>query len=175
MNAQEEEVPPPPPDYDAPYEQPAVQPPPAYQQPPPQQAYPAPRDWRPGDPVPPGYQEVSEPRRGLIVGGSLVFGIPYLTSLLVGVIAIDLGGANLWPMLLPVVGPFIQLAIPPDTFNALLVLDGVLQVGGVAMFIAGFAAPVQRLVKLRYGSLEVMPVPLFSAHSGTGLGFAGAF
>lgn len=131
-------------------------------------------DWKPGEPIPQGYHSVSKPRTGLIVGGAVTFGVPYLISLLAGAIAIDTGSTNFWGLCVPVVGPFIQAGfVSSATEKVFFALDGLAQVAGVAMFIAGFAAPITYLQRDHY--TWVAPVPVFTRGGGAGVGLAGGF
>jgi len=78
-----------------------------------------------------------------------MFGIPYLFSVLGALICdgIRSGGSTCdsngsW-FYVPVLGPFVAAASIPRLESSavgLFVLDGLLQAGGVAMFIAGLAA-----------------------------------
>lgn len=130
-------------------------------------------DWKPGEPIPEGYHSVSKPRVGLIVGGAVTFGVPYFISLLAGAIAIDTGSPNFWPILIPVVGPFIQAGfVSSATEKLFFALDGLAQVAGVAMFIAGFAAPITYLQRDR--TAWIAPVPVIT-RGGAGVGLAGGF
>jgi hypothetical protein len=107
--------------------------------------------------VQPGYGEAgyvqpyrpvrARPRgRGMIVGGVLSFTIPYVFSVFAGVLMLSsyyaetqqVGAA----LMVPGVGPFIGAGIratsmfPPTAFEiAVLIVDGVLQSGGIALTI----------------------------------------
>ena len=101
-------------------------------------------------------QYPTEPRWPLVGGGAGLFLASY------GILAFDavsiLSSSNGFsaPWLIPVAGPFIALATTSwcgTPFGcefadyagfALLVLDGLAQIGGVAMFVAGFAYPRRR-------------------------------
>lgn len=131
-------------------------------------------DWKPGDAIPEGYHSVSKPRVGLIVGGAVTFGVPYFISLLAGAIAIDTGRPDFWGLCVPVVGPFIQAGFSYSaTEKVFFALDGLAQVAGVAMFIAGFAAPITYLQRDRLA--WVAPVPVITRGGGAGIGLAGGF
>lgn len=103
------------------------------------------KDWNEGDPIPPGYHPVSHVRGGLIGGGAGLFGAFYLISALVASVATDVcnGGRNcsntLWPLWIPVAGPFIALGTAAGSASGgfVLVLDGLAQAGGVVMIIVG--------------------------------------
>ena len=59
-----------------------------------------------------------------------------------------------------------------DVFGPLGVLDGLVQAGGLAMFIAGFAAPRHQLVRNRYSSV-FLPMPMVFGNGGAGVGISG--
>ena len=107
--------------------------------------------WHEGDPVPPGYHGARRARTWLVAGGASLFVLPYLASSLVASMGYDSNNgmesarAALW---LPVAGPFIQMGhakAPAD--EALLLLDGLAQAGGLTLFIYGLAAPRTVLVR----------------------------
>lgn len=125
------------------------QPPPAY--PPPTYAAPMPPQR-----VPIRYE--LRPRYGLIAGGASMLGAMYLITAIAGlatVAASDIarevgcdGGAGCptaaWPLFVPVAGPFIQMGYlsgaGANTARVLLAFDGMVQLGGLAMIIAGSLA-----------------------------------
>lgn len=110
--------------------------------------------YREGDPVPPGARVVTTNDRGLVVSGSLTFGVPWLISALVGSFALsdrpytDEQRAVAW-MMAPVIGPLITLATLEDVSGVAathLVLDGITQAAGVAMLVVGLTAERRWLV-----------------------------
>jgi hypothetical protein len=102
-----------------------------------------------GGPIPPGATLRTRRHTGLVVGGAVLFGVPYLISLFVGVACVDssLGcPAGQW-LMAPVIGPIIAGAQGGGGgWLSLGVLDGVLQAGGLTMFILGLALTNQELV-----------------------------
>ncbi len=147
------------------------------------------KDWHEGDPIPPGYHPATRARTGLIAGGAAMFGVPYLISVLVGAGNADNGSAN--AMYIPVIGPFIQMGnVPGHTdqygFNScdasctavadvFLVLDGVLQGAGLAMFIYGIAVPKVVLVRNDLGKVKLNPPMPFVGRNSGGLALSGTF
>lgn len=117
------------------------------------------KTWSEGDPIPPGYHPVSRVRTGLLVGGLVTFGSMYLISVLTAAMTLDIcklvNNASAKPncnaptfLFVPVAGPFIEMGRSASagisdsaTVMTLLVLDGVVQVAGVAMAVAGIAWP----------------------------------
>lgn len=142
-------------------------------------------DWEEGEPIPPGYHPVTRIRKGLVIGGAVTFGVIYLTNVLVAVIhsdackSLDCTSTSLKPLYAPIVGPFIQMGSTSSaTGNFFLVLDGLLQAGGVAMLIAGIAAPKTVLVRNDLAltkKLEIRPTPMTFGPSSAGFGFVGKF
>lgn len=149
-------------------------------------AYGAPRRFRPvvspytGGPVPPGAHVERRPITGLIVAGSVVFGVPYLVTLFAGLIcsAPRLCGDPTLPwLMMPLAGPLIVLGSPRTATETypVLILDAVLQVGGVAMLIAGAAAQRAVLVLDGYVAQRRRAAPARArwsvSPSGAGLAF----
>ncbi len=147
------------------------------------------RDWQEGEPIPPGYHPSTRIRTGLVAGGATMFGATYLISLLVAAIGQDsctavstMGGVQCTndaaPLFIPVVGPFITMGNVRDsaTADVFLVLDGLLQVGGIAMFIAGLAWPKTVLVRNDLGKnkIHVTPTPMLGQNM-AGAGLIGTF
>jgi len=121
-----------------------------------------------GRPIPPGYHMESRPKKGLVVAGSIVFGVAYVFS--ASVAASSQFTADRW-LYLPVFGPFADLAsrgskcttntvpISPGVDNTtqfcdddsgarfFLMLDGLMQVSGATMLILGLALPTRLLVR----------------------------
>jgi hypothetical protein len=132
--------------------------------------------YKEGDPIPPGYEISSRPRRGLIIGGAVTLGTTWLLSVLTASFVDSFGRTNpLWPLYIPVVGPFIAIgtAESEGAGTAYLVIDGIAQAGGLAMIIAGFAAAETRLERKDDFSFHVTPLPM-GKHAG-GLGFVGTW
>jgi hypothetical protein len=125
-------------------------------------------------------------RKGLVVAGSVLFGSVYLTTLLAaplgnvgeascagGVCSAVSRPAKL--LILPVAGPFTLLGATDETGAVFLVLDGVLQAGGVAMLAAGLAVPKTMLVQSDAHNVTWMPAPMTFGARSAGLGVIGAF
>jgi hypothetical protein len=112
------------------------------------------------DNPPPGYHTETRIRTGLVVGGAVMFAVPYLLSVS-GAISGEAGGSTEYnPLFAPVVGPFIALSTTHvfiatsdalqqvgRVFGAMgLILDGIFQVTGATMLIVGLAAPKEVVV-----------------------------
>jgi hypothetical protein len=91
---------------------------------------------------------------------------------LIGAIAaVSDGSSNLYPLYIPVAGPFITLKTarvfyaPADSltyvgnvFGAIgLILDGVVQIGGLTMLVIGVAAQKEVVVRDRPAEVSLVP------------------
>ena len=163
------------------------QPPPGgYYAPPPGAYYPPPGgyyaqpippreiEYDEGQTIPPGYHKTTKIRTGLVVGGAVLFGVLWLTSASIGAVASDVGSRTGKLLIIPAVGPFTLVPSGYATADLFLVLDGICQIGGIAMLVAGLAAQKTVLVRDIAG-LKIQPTPMtFGAGSG-GFGFRGTF
>lgn len=120
--------------------------------------------YQDGSRVPNGYRLRSSPRYGLLAGGIAMTSALWTISTIAAVVldeeATSEGDPNFddmyWPMFIPVVGPFVAIKTSDasGTGAAILALDGVVQTAGLAMMIAGLAAPKLEVVpqqKIRVG------------------------
>jgi hypothetical protein len=132
------------------------------------------RNWDESQPLPPGYHVESRVRVGLIVGGAVTFGTMYLlTALVAGLV--DDGGGSAGACYVPGIGPFIQMGqADTATDGFLLALDGIVQLGGIAMLVAGIAAPKTELVRNDIGGVHFNVAPII-AKDHTGMGLVGTF
>lgn len=190
----------PPPGY--PYQYPP--PPPGYAYPPPPgYAYPAygyqrrPPDTVPyhGGPIPPGYHLEERPRKGLIISGALVTGIPWAIGL-AGVSSANFPNHSGW-LVVPALGPWLTLATRSEKhcsydygsngsggdvcfdndLNGLartaLVFDGLVQTAGAVLFIVGISSKNSVLARDFSGQLHFTPAPI--GHQGYGGFLTGNF
>lgn len=152
-----------------------------------------------GRPIPPGYHVETRPRKGLIVSGSIILGVPYFLSL--SVAASSKADADHW-LYVPLLGPFIDVGNRKEDCNTFsngnfgstttctddssvrffLMTDGLMQAAGAAMLILGFALPQRLLVRDdapfvgSSGRQFVWSVaPRTFGRSGYGLGFGAIF
>jgi hypothetical protein len=151
-----------------------------------------------GKPIPPGYHIETRARRGLVVSGPIIFGVPYLLSM--SVAASSKYQPDRW-LYAPVFGPFVNLASRSDDCNPntgsgsnfvctsndsgtrfFLMLDGLMQTAGATLLILGLALPQTLLVRDdapytgKNGShfaWTVSPTPM--GRNGYGVGFTGIF
>ena len=112
-----------------------------------------------GDPVPPGYRVESRTRTGLVVGGSIMFGLMYGFTVF-GASETDQSEAK-W-LYLPVVGPFIYASTLPDNElggigRFFLYVDGLVQAGGATMLIVGLIGKTE-LVRNDIAKISVAPM-----------------
>jgi hypothetical protein len=152
-----------------------------------------------GRPIPPGYHVETRAKKGLVISGSIIFGVPYLLSM--SVAASSRYPPDRW-LYAPVVGPFVNLATRSDSCNPngtngtnasfdctddsgvrfFLMMDGLMQVAGATMFVLGLALPTTLLVRDdapyvgKKGNQFAWTVqPYTVGRSGYGLGVLGSF
>jgi hypothetical protein len=138
-------------------------------------------EYEEGDPIPPGYHRSTQVRKGAVIAGAVVFGVLYLLSTLVAAAAQDASPNQSNPvgaLWVPGIGPFMQIANTSSAIgNWFLVVDGLGQTGGIALFIYGIASPKPILernpVEPREARIVPRIIPL--GRDGAGLGFTGSF
>lgn len=183
---------------------PAPAPPPpgyAYPPPPPPGAYAYPQyapppSYRPpaavpyeGGPIPPGYHLETRARRGLVIAGAVVTGVPWA-------LGVTIAGGSDFPnhsgwLLLPAVGPWLTLLTRNESncssssttndvcdsgVKTVLIMDGLMQTAGTVMFIAGLASPKVVVARDLVGSnlnLRFNPAPI--GRQGYGAVISGTF
>jgi hypothetical protein len=115
-----------------------------------------------GQPIPAGYHLSSHSEVGLVVSGSVIFGVLYGISVVAAAWGSQDSSAHhgdsefLW-FAVPCVGPFIYAA---NTSNAkgTAIADGIGQIAGLAAFFVGFALTKLELVRTDVATLQVVPV-----------------
>ena len=136
------------------------------------------KDWEEGQPVPYGYHPETRARKGLVITGSVLFGVLYILSTLVAAANDDSYSDNKYSALwIPVVGPFIQAGANNNGSgdNETFILDGLAQAAGVTMLVLGLAFPRTILVRNDLLSVSFVPTPMKVGHDGGGLGLVGRF
>jgi hypothetical protein len=143
--------------------------------------------WLRWEPVAPGYHPSTRTRRGLVIAGVVVFGSAYLLSMLDAPLVNWSSfsftsnmntNASVGALFVPGVGPFIEIGQLADaTWTPLLVLDGLAQLGGIAMIVVGLNAPKTVLVPnqvVASPGFEFSFAPIVTP-SMQGLGLVGTF
>ncbi len=148
-------------------------------------------EWVEGAAIPPGYEPDTRVRKGLLIGGLVTFGVAWLGSAAAASYLIerdeyddrtfhvgDDSGEDYpaaAPLYVPVIGPFVAIGTmqPNKQITAALVADGVVQMGGLAMALAGLIAQEQVLVRSKTASVAV--VPTASPQGDGGLSLIGSF
>jgi hypothetical protein len=140
-----------------------------------------------GDPIPSGYRLREQPRRGLVIAGSILVGVPWALSTTAAA-GEDFDNKSGF-LLVPGIGPWLMLlaggakdrdctaeAIYCDGsrsgLRAVLTLDGLVQTAGTAMFVVGLAFPRKRLVREDV-TVSFAPTPM--GRDGYGIGAVGTF
>jgi hypothetical protein len=136
------------------------------------------KDWDPDQPIPLGYHKEERARKGLIIGGAVMFGAMYLITALSASVANDASGPGYsasW-LYVPAIGPLFQMGQngsnggATGTVDFLCILDSLVQIGGITMFAVGLAHPNTELVRNDFGfSLHLQPM-LGPNQQGMGLG-----
>jgi len=148
-------------------------------------------EWVEGAAIPPGYEPDTRVRKGLLIGGLVTFGVAWLGSAAAASYLIeeerygdrtfqvgDDDGEE-YPaaaaLYVPVVGPFVAIGTmdPNKRITAALVADGVVQVGGVAMALAGLV--FQEKVLVRSNAASVTVAPTVGTRGAGGLSVSGSF
>lgn len=159
------------------------QPPPAgyYAPPPIQVASPGPdviRAKKDDEVAPAGYHVEYRIRKGSVVAGGVIFGLPYGFSVLAGGGMVSEGEPRAAVLFIPVVGPFIMPAIASaDTglLSGLLILDGLMQVAGASTLAVGLLSKRRMFVRDDVAKSFVMPVPMRFGANSAGVGVVGTF
>ncbi|MET0791166.1 MAG: hypothetical protein ABW061_06555 [Polyangiaceae bacterium] len=179
----------------------AYPPPPGYgyqYPPPPGYAYPAysyqqrrPPESVPyqGGPIPTGYHLEERPRKGLIISGALLTGIPWAIGLS-AVAGSNFPNSSGW-LVVPALGPWLTLAARHDSrcsgsnndvcideslnsaARTILVLDGLMQTAGAVLFIVGVSSNNQVLARNFTGHLRLTPATI--GRQGAGALLSGDF
>ena len=112
-----------------------------------------------GRPIPAGYHLETRARKGLVITGAILLGVPYALS--ASVASSSTADSDRW-LWLPVIGPFADLAARGDRCvqsydlvrctddsaeRFFLTLDGIVQAAGTAMLVLGLALPQRLLVR----------------------------
>lgn len=154
---------------------------PVYGPQPPTQLYSPPEitDFDDSAPVPYGYTKVSRTRKGLIIGGAVALGATYLFTAFVGAVADDINkadgtNANVAPLFVPVVGPFLELGETDSSIARFyLTVSGLGQTAGAIMLVYGLTSPRTSLV--RNDQLIVTSIAPLIAPGASGLSVVGRF
>ena len=95
--------------------------------------------YHPGMTIPDGYRVETKRKPGLYVGGAVTLGGAYLLTVSAAAIVEPLD-SSVWPLYIPVVGPFIALGTTSYSSagsSYLLVMDGLVQAAGLGMLVGG--------------------------------------
>jgi hypothetical protein len=120
-------------------------------------------------------------RRGLVIGGAVTLGTTWLITAISGGIlmafvdAVGEDSSPFAPLLVPAVGPFIAIPTlqPSPAGIGFLVIDGVIQSGGLAMLIVGIAVPKKVLIRNDAMGPSFTVTPMMVGRGTMGLGIVG--
>lgn len=143
----------------------------------PQVVYAPPLQPYEGGPVPPGMTVRTRARTGLISAGAAIFGVPWITSLIVATAARSGDSNGLGWLAVPAIGPIIAGAVngASTTGWTVLMLDALLQSGGLAMFLYGITHPSQYLVPATPQVMGARPRLRWAIAPGTAAGPGATF
>jgi hypothetical protein len=146
-------------------------------------------EYQEGQPIPEGYYVDTKIRKGLVIGGAVTLGATWILSVIAAAFAVSIeeaeeadgfdndgiSPADASMLFIPVAGPFISIyTYDAGTGGAaVLVIDGVAQVGGLTMLIVGLAAQ-EKVLKRSHAGVTLEPTPIVSAQM-SGLGLSGTF
>lgn len=142
----------------------------------------SPPSWTPDQPAPPGYHVERKSNRGLVIAGSLLFGVSYVGVAVPLLIVASHGDGAAAFVVVPIAGPLPVASAQfrgtdaPAAVGGMLVLDALLQAAGAGMLIGGLVG--KRVLvpgSARADEVTLSPVPLRFGRSGAGIGVAGAF
>ena len=143
-------------------------------------------DWAPGDPIPPDYHPVRQPRKGALVVGLLMFSVGYSAALAIGLFGDPTyyGGRTGKEFLaVPFVGPLVTLAkLPPEaqSSNTTIISASEEVAFMAAAEIAGGAFILYSLLRRRHLLVRddqppVHVAPMTLGRSSAGVAIAGRF
>lgn len=144
----------------------------------PQVVYAPPLQPYEGGPVPPGMTVRSRARTGLISAGAAIFGVPWITSLIVATAADRGSGSDgLGWLAVPAIGPLIAGGVngASTTGWTVLMLDALLQSGGLVLFFYGITHPTQYLVPTAPQVMGARPRMRWAIAPGTASGPGATF
>ncbi len=117
------------------------------------------RPYRDGQLVPPGHEVITTFHGPLLGAGTALFGFHWVLGLVLSQVDFRLDGSDAArpearnnPLMVPLVGPFIALGTDdarPAAETAVLVLDGVAQIGSLGMIALGITLRQKWLVRIQ--------------------------
>jgi hypothetical protein len=124
---------------------------------------------------PDGYSVAYRRRTGYLIAGPITFGVPYFYSALIAAVGHDSGSSSVDPLIIPVVGPFLEMGNTNGSWTAdlLLAVDGAAQVAGAVMIYKGLTSKKRVFMRNDLVS-NTMVLPTANAHGG-GFALTGRF
>ena len=138
--------------------------------------------WDPSQPVPSGYHVERRTRLGLVIAGSVVFGVAYLGIVVPNLLIATSGNPSAAIVTVPVGRPFYHVVANLRDANGvyavagLTAFDALVQAAGAGMLIAGIVG-TRVLVPgpARPSAVHLTLVPIRLEGRGAGVGIAGTF
>lgn len=132
-----------------------------------------------GQPIPPGYHLVQRPRTGLIITGAVTYGVTYgftagvgfLVGLIDSAVRDDKADEKYLSLMIPVAGPILFGVLDHDV-HPILVVDSLVQAGGLALLIYGASTKSRTLVRDSAAIGGIAPMPMAG---GSGVVLSGTF
>ncbi len=101
-------------------------------------------------------------RRGLVIAGAVTFGSTYVISAAIAAGFLDdNNGDDMVPLFIPVAGPFVAIGTADTSpiATTALIIDGLAQAAGVALFVVGLTDE-EKIWKRNDLTMRVAPMPL---------------
>ena len=128
-----------------------------------------------GGPVPAGYHVEEHTRRGLVIGGAVTLGVPWVLGVTIAS-GYDFSNESGW-LVIPALGPWLTLATrdtekdcsvyaqsincsQDNSVRTVLILDGLTQAAGAFMLIYGLSSTKKVIVHDFVGNLHFTPAPM---------------
>ena len=128
-----------------------------------------------GQPIPTGYTAVKRTRKGIALAGAITFAVSYGMSVVIPALEFSYdGNRDSAALVIPVVGPFLQLAQPETASGRpYLIVAGTAQTIGVMLLVYGLT--MKKTVYVRNDLVGSMTVTPMTGEGTTGMILSGQF
>lgn len=137
--------------------------------------------WNPDVPAPDGYELRTSANGELITYGVGMLSMGYVTSVVVGLVAVQGSstsrGSKWAPLFIPVGGPFAAIATlgASSAETGVLLADGIFQTGGLLAIVVGAIQTRYRVVRTDFGTTAGPPVEVTPVVGTQGSGLRARF